>query len=235
VLLKPIIELVGVSKSFGKKLVLNDVSVNLLRNHRYCFIGPNGAGKTTLLSLMSSLLYPDKGFVRVWGYDTQTQGILVRQKISFVFQECLLDDDLSVDDNLSVHALLYSLGSQRKLRQVWVKRLLGLEKEGMTLARNLSGGLRKRLELARALLHQPDVLFLDEPTIGLDPVAKKELWSYLSTLRNTTLVFSTNDVQEVLCLRPTTFLVGAGGVRQLPRRSLTKNSLLRILERVILP
>jgi ABC-2 type transport system ATP-binding protein len=175
----------------------------------FCLLGPNGAGKTTTVSVLTTVLAPTSGRVRIAGRDLATQQALVRREIGVVFQQPALDLNLTAEENIRLHAVLYGLypwrpafrlmpaGYRRQVREL--SGVLDLDGVLGQRARALSGGLRRRLEIVRALMHRPAVLFLDEPTAGLDPGSRRSLWAHLGLVRAqlaTTVVLTTHYLAE---------------------------------------
>lgn len=200
------VELSEVTKKFKDKVAVDNVSLKVVKGDVFGLIGPNGAGKTTTAMMITTVLTPTNGDISVFGEDVAKRGVEAKRKVGVVFQECLLDDELSVKDNLEVHGYIYGLsGEKGNQRASEALRLVGLEKESKTLTRNLSGGMKKRLEIARSMLHNPDLIILDEPTLGLDPLMKKNIWEHVKMLsrKGKTVLLTTNNMSEAeeLCNR----------------------------------
>jgi len=187
--------------SYGGKTVLNDVSFSIPRGASFALLGPNGAGKTTLVSILCTLRLPDRGRAQIAGIDVVRQPAKARETIGVVFQDSSLDDRLSAWENLEFHGLVHGLAPKvRHARAEAVLALVELEDWADEIVRNFSGGMRRRLEIARALMHEPTILFLDEPTVGLDPQTRQRIWSYLDRLRrerNLTVLTTTHYIEEV--------------------------------------
>lgn len=195
-----IIRVENLKKHYGKIKALNGISFSVKRGEIFGFLGPNGAGKTTTINILCTLASPDSGSVQVNGYDIEKESDAVRQSIGLVFQETILDNHLTAEENLYLHAMLYGvprkdfLSRKRevlKLCELWSKRKLRVE--------TFSGGMRRRLELVRALIHHPQIVFLDEPTVGLDPQTRKKIWDYIFAIRrkeNTTIFLTTQYLNE---------------------------------------
>ncbi len=175
----------------------------------FALLGPNGAGKTTTISILTTTLAPTSGSVRIAGIDARQDPASVRKQIGIIFQNPSLDMNLTGEENIRFHAILYGLYAYRpsyrlmpsKYRQQVseLAAILGMESDLFRPVRKLSGGMRRRLEIVRALLHHPRVLFLDEPTAGLDVASRRSLWSYLAEIRarrETTIVLTTHALEE---------------------------------------
>ncbi|MBI5756604.1 MAG: ATP-binding cassette domain-containing protein [Nitrospirae bacterium] len=176
------------------------VSFNVPRGAIFGFLGPNGAGKTTTINILCTLLKPTSGKAALNGYDVVSQPHMVRQSIGLVFQDPSLDERLTAWENLEFHGMIY--GMPRSLRRTQIGKLLSmveLDKRKNDLVNTFSGGMKRRLEIARGLLHNPKVLFLDEPTLGLDPQTRSHIWGYLHKLReenNITIFLTTHYMDE---------------------------------------
>jgi ABC-2 type transport system ATP-binding protein len=188
---------------------VDGVSFEVPEGQLFCLLGPNGAGKTTTVSILTTTLAPTSGRVRVAGLDLATQQDLVRREIGIVFQQQSLDLNLTAEENVRLHAVLYGLYPWRPLYRLMPRGyrqqvrdladMLGITGVLSRPARTLSGGTRRRLEIIRALMHAPRVLFLDEPTAGLDPESRRSLWAYLRqtrAARGTTVFLTTHYLEE---------------------------------------
>jgi ABC-2 type transport system ATP-binding protein len=196
----PAILAVGVRKSYPGAEAVRGIDLTVAQGETFGFLGPNGAGKTTTIAMLCTLAMPTAGRIKIAGHDTRTAPGRVRRNLGLVFQETTLDGDLTAEENLRFHADLYSLPRVTLSARVdAMLDLVGLTARHDTLVRTFSGGMRRRLEIARGLLHRPRVLFLDEPTIGLDPQARAQLWAHLTEVREreaTTLFLTTHYLDE---------------------------------------
>jgi ABC-2 type transport system ATP-binding protein len=194
-------------KKYADFKALDDLSFEVNENEIFGLLGPNGAGKTTLIHILATLLKPTEGGAIVNGFDVLHNATKVRQSIGVVFQAPSSDDILTGYENLKVHALLY--GIPRKLREKRISEVLelvGLEDRKNDQVKKYSGGMRRRLEIARGLLHHPKVFFLDEPTLGLDPKSRETMWKYIKKMvreEKVTIILTTHYMEEadMLCDR----------------------------------
>jgi ABC-2 type transport system ATP-binding protein len=201
------IEVDHLTKKFGELVAVNDVSFNVAQREIFGLLGPNGAGKTTLIRMMTTLTPPTSGTARIAGHDIRTDADAVRHALGVIPQAFTSDPELTAKENVAIHAKLYGVPAEK--RDVLVDRLLEsveLLKFRDALVRTFSGGMRRRLEIARGLVHSPRILFLDEPTTGLDPVSRTNVWEMIRALRDQselTILLTTHYMDEAdkLCDR----------------------------------
>jgi len=195
-----IIEARRLTKRFDGLVAVDHIDLDVEEGEIFGFLGPNGAGKTTTIKMLTTLLKPSEGEAKVCGYDIVKQPDLVRRSIGVVFQEPALDDQLTGRENLDFHARLYGLNRrEREERIEEVLKLVGLADRADELVKNYSGGMRRRLEIARGFVHHPRILFLDEPTLGLDVQTRRAIWSYIMKLNKKegiTIFLTTHYLEE---------------------------------------
>ncbi len=195
-----IIEVAGLVKAFGDFTAVDDISFSVKKGEIFGFLGPNGAGKSTTIKMLTTLLHPTSGTITLDGHTPAHEPNQVRKSFGIVFQDPSLDDELTAWENMEFHGVLY--GVPRKLRRDRIEELLKfveLWDRKDSFVKEYSGGMKRRLEIARGLLHHPKVLFLDEPTLGLDPQTRNHMWSYLQNLVRTegiTVFFTTHYMEE---------------------------------------
>jgi len=207
----PIIEVQRLVKCYrgSASNAVDDISFNVEPGSFFTLLGPNGAGKTTTISILTTTLAPSSGVARIAGYDVADCSSEVRQNIGIIFQQPSLDFNLSAEENIRFHAILYGLfpfyPTFRTMPRGYRERvdelaaMVGLENDMFKQVKKLSGGMRRKLEIIRSLLHKPRVLFLDEPTAGLDPASRRNLWEYLRNVRQksgTTIFLTTHYLEE---------------------------------------
>jgi len=202
-----IIKTEGLTKKFDELIAVNNVTFSVKKGEIFGFLGPNGAGKTTTIKMLTTLLRSTEGSAEVAGFNINKNKNEVRKSIGIVFQEPALDIDLTGRENLDFHARMYGLeGDKRKSRISEVLKLVDLEDKKDVLVKNYSGGMKRRLEIARGLMHFPNVLFLDEPTLGLDAQTRRAIWEYILKMNKeegTTVFLTTHymDEADYLCDR----------------------------------
>jgi len=195
------------TKKFDNLVAVDHVSFSVKKGEIFGFLGPNGAGKTTTIKMLTTLLYPTDGSATISGFDIVKERDEVRQNIGIVFQEPALDTQLTGRENLDFHARMYGMSrDKRKNRVDDVLHLVDLEDKEDVLVKNYSGGMKRRLEIARGLMHYPTILFLDEPTLGLDAQTRRAIWEYIKKMNkdeSTTIFLTTHymDEADYLCDR----------------------------------
>jgi ABC-2 type transport system ATP-binding protein len=190
----------NLSKKFADFTAVNDISFSVQPGEIFAFLGPNGAGKTTTIKMLTTLLHPTSGSIELDGLDPVRKPNEARQRFGIVFQDPSLDQDLTAWENMDLHGVLYHV--PRKVRRERTESLLKLfelwEKRDV-LVKQFSGGMKRRLEIARGLLHTPRIVFLDEPTLGLDPQSRNQLWTHVKRLNeteNVTVFLTTHYMEE---------------------------------------
>ena len=204
----------NVEKSYDGVKAVKGVSFRVRKGEIFGLLGPNGAGKTTLTSILTTLLKADSGYAEVAGFSVEEK-LRVRERIGVVFQEPALDTRLTARENLEFHAMLY--GMPKSVRTERIERsleLVGLKDWANTLVEKFSGGMKRRLEMGRAFIHQPEVLFLDEPTLGLDVQARRSIWEYVRMLRDegVTIFMTTHYIEEAEKLCDTVAIMDRGKI-----------------------
>jgi len=194
------VEVRGLVKRFGEVEAVRGIDLDVRAGETFGFLGPNGAGKSTTISMLCTLVEPDGGSALVGGHDVVAERNEVRRNIGLVFQEPTLDAYLTAEQNLRFHAELYGVPKALvPARMQLVLEMVGLWERRKSLVSTYSGGMKRRLEIARGLLHAPRVLFLDEPTVGLDPQTRSSIWSYIETLKgqeDITIFLTTHYMDE---------------------------------------
>jgi ABC-2 type transport system ATP-binding protein len=193
------VQVAELTKQFGDFTAVDRVSFTIDRGAIFGFLGPNGAGKTTTIRMLLGLLKPTSGQATVLGFDIVRQTAEVKKRIGYMSQRFSLYDDLTVDENLNFYGRTYGVrGKQLRARKGFVLHMAGLEGRERELTRNLSGGWKQRLALGTAIIHEPEMLFLDEPTAGVDPISRRAFWDLLYELaeRGTTIMVTTHYMDE---------------------------------------
>jgi ABC-2 type transport system ATP-binding protein len=195
-----VIRVRGLVKRYGELEAVKGIDLDVAGGEVFGFLGPNGAGKSTTISILCTLLKPTAGEVEVAGLDVMRHPDAVRHRLGLIFQDPSLDDQLTARENLEFHGFIYGLPARvRKERISEVLEMVGLEDRAESQVKTFSGGMKRRLEIARGVMHHPEVLFLDEPTLGLDPQTRNHIWDYLLDLRRRegiTLFMTTHYMDE---------------------------------------
>jgi len=223
-----IISVEGLHYNYGKVTAVDDISFNVKKGQIFSFLGPNGAGKTTTINVLTTMLPIQKGKVTISGFDVEKQQDDVRKSIGIVFQNETLDWNLTVWETLEFHGRLYSI--PRDNRRSKIDELISLAELGEkrnVLVKHLSGGMKRRLEIARGLLTRPKVLFLDEPTIGLDPYSRMRIWDYIKKVNNegVTIFLTTHYMDEADQLSDVICIIDRGQIIANGTSESLKNSL----------
>jgi ABC-2 type transport system ATP-binding protein len=219
----------NLSRKFKDVLAVDNISFNVKAGELFGFLGPNGAGKTTTINMLSTLIRPGSGDARVMGFDIRKQRDQVRKSIGVVFQEPALDSRLTGRENLEFHAMMYSMKkSDRMARIKEVLELVELTNKAGKKVETYSGGMKRRLEIARGLMHMPEILFLDEPTIGLDSQTRRHIWDYIKKLNRETgitMMLTTHYMEEADYLCDRILIIDYGKIVALDTPSNLKNIL----------
>ena len=223
------IETDNLTKKFSDLTAVDNVSLKVNEGEIFGLLGPNGAGKTTLISMLVTLKKPTSGTAKVNGFDIHKNPDGVRKSIGIIFQDPSLDEELTAFENLELHAAMYGISkAEREKRIIEVIETVELKDRLNTVVKTFSGGMRRRLEIARALLHYPKVLFLDEPTIGLDPQTRKHVWDYIKKLKEEhgiTILLTTHYMDEADSLCDRIAIIDQGKVIVLDSGKALKDSL----------
>ena len=197
----------NLTKKFNSLTAVDQLSFSVKKGEVFGFLGPNGAGKTTTIKMLTTLLFPSEGTAKIAGYDIIKNRNMVRKNIGIVFQEPALDTELTGRENLDYHARMYGINREKRKERInEVLQLVDLIDKKDVVVKYYSGGMKRRLEIARGLMHYPNVLFLDEPTLGLDAHTRRAIWDYIRKMNQnekTTIFLTTHymDEAEILCDR----------------------------------
>ena len=218
-----------ITKKYGDLVAVNNIDLEINKGEIFGLLGPNGAGKTTMIKMLATLLKPTSGFAQVWGHNILNEQDAVRKSIGIVFQSPSIDIELTGRENLNFHARIYNLSKNlRKKRIDEVLGLVELHDKADVFVKNYSGGMQRRLEIARGLMHYPNVLFLDEPTLGLDAQTRRSVWEYIIKLNKeekTTVVLTTHYMDEADHLCGRVAIIDYGGIIALDSPASLKNSI----------
>ncbi len=227
-----IISAKNVTKKFKDFVAVNNISFEVKAGEIFAFLGPNGAGKTTTIKMLTTLLNQTSGTIIVNGFDTNKQADAVRKSFGIVFQDPSLDDELTAYENMEFHAVLYGLSKEVRTKRI--KELLEfveLTDRKDSLVKEFSGGMKRRLEIARGLLHHPKILYLDEPTIGLDPQTRNHIWNYVQKMsreEGITVFFTTHYLEEAqkvaqrIAIMDNGKIIAEGSSKELTKKTHTK-------------
>ena len=223
------IEASNLTKKFDNLVAVNQVSFQVEQGEIFGLLGPNGAGKTTIIKMLSTLISPTGGNAYVWGHNIDQDKDAVRHSIGMVFQDPAVDERLTGMENLDFHARMYGMKKDIRMRRIKeVFELVELEDKADVLLKNYSGGMKRRLEIARGLMHYPHVLFLDEPTLGLDPQTRYHIWEYIKGLNkreNVSIVLTTHYMEEADALCSRVGIIDYGKILVIDTPDVLKNSM----------
>jgi ABC-2 type transport system ATP-binding protein len=212
----PIVETLNLKKKFGKITAVDNLNIVIEEGEVFGLLGPNGAGKTTIIKMLATLLEPTSGTIKVNGFDVMKQPHKVRESIGIVFQEPSSDELLTGYENMKLYAMMYGLhkeGIKKGIAEAL--EIVELTERKDHLVRTYSGGMRRRLEIGRSLIHKPKVLFLDEPTLGLDPAGREKMWNYISRLveeLKMTVLLTTHYMEEADSLASRVGIIDQGKI-----------------------
>jgi len=218
----------NLTMKFGGFVAVNRISFNVKKGELFGLLGPNGAGKTTTIKMLSTLLKPTSGYAEVAGFSILTQRDEIRNSIGIVFQDPALDNKLTGRENLEFHSMMYNQSREsRKKRIKEVLELVELTSKADILVENYSGGMKRRLEIARGLIHRPKVLFLDEPTLGLDAQTRRHIWDYIKKMseEDVTIILTTHYMEEADYLCDRVAIIDSGKIVALDTPKNLKDSL----------
>jgi len=221
------IETVNLTKYYGDLGAVQSISFSVVKGEIFGLLGPNGAGKTTTIRMMTTLTAPTSGTVHVAGYEAATEPLSVRRSIGVIPQMLNLDIDLTCEENLEYHGRLHRMGpADRRMRTQELLRFVGLWDKRHTPVEHLSGGMRRRLLIARGLMHRPLVVFMDEPTVGLDPQARRMIWGLIESLKRDgiTILLTTHYIEEADALCDRVAIMRSGKIIALDTPSVLKQN-----------
>jgi ABC-2 type transport system ATP-binding protein len=228
-----IISAQNVVKRFGDVVAVDDISFEVEKGEIFAFLGPNGAGKSTTIKMMTTMLRPTSGTLKLAGHDVTKEQDAARKAFGIVFQDPSLDEELSAYENMELHGILYGVtGNERRQRIEDLLKLVELWGRKDSMVKTFSGGMRRRLEIARGLLHEPRILFLDEPTLGLDTQTRNLMWDYVQKLsqeKEMTIFFTTHyldeaeDVAQRIAIIDHGQIVALGTAAELRKQTSTKS------------
>jgi ABC-2 type transport system ATP-binding protein len=229
----PVIEARNVVKTFGEIKAVDDISFDVSAGEIFAFLGPNGAGKSTTISMLTTMLRPTSGKLFLNNHDVTKEQAKARKSFGIVFQDPALEEELTAYENMKIHAVLYGVPKNEQERRIEeLLKLVDLWERKDSLVRTYSGGMRRRLEIARGLMHHPKILFLDEPTLGLDTQTRNLLWDYVKKLSESegmTIFFTTHYLDEAeavadrIAIIDHGKIIATGTAKELARQTKTKS------------
>ena len=215
-MVETIISAKEVSKRFGDITAVNNISFDVKKGEIFAFLGPNGAGKSTTIKMLTTMLRPTSGELRLAGHDVTKEQDSARKAFGIVFQDPSLDEELTAYENMELHAIMYGVPRSRQAARIQeLLELVELWNRKASYVKTFSGGMRRRLEIARGLLHEPKILFLDEPTLGLDTQTRNLLWDYvrkLSREKGMTIFFTTHYLDEAEAVAERIAIIDHGSI-----------------------
>ena len=224
-----IIQTINLTKQYGNIKAVDNVSLGIRRGEIFGLLGPNGAGKTTIIKMLATLLKPTSGFAEVWHHNILKEQDAVRRSIGIVFQDPSIDTELTGRENLDFHARMYGLNKEKREKRIAeVLDLVELNDRANVFVKFYSGGMQRRLEIARGLMHYPKVLFLDEPTLGLDAQTRHRIWEYIKRLnkaQKVTVVLTTHYMEEADYLCDRVAIIDHGKIIALDKPNNLKNAI----------
>ena len=228
-----IIEVKDLLKKFKDFAAVNNISFEVKHGEMFAFLGPNGAGKTTTIKMLTTLLEPTSGQIKVNGFNPEKEKDQARKSFGIVFQDPSLDDELTAMENMVFHAIFYGIDENTRDERIeYLLKFVGLWERKDDLVKNFSGGMKRRLEIARGLIHHPKILFLDEPTLGLDPQTRNHIWEYIKKLNKDegmTVFLTTHYMNEAEKVADTIAvidhgkIISKGSAAKLKKETKTKN------------
>ena len=217
--MESIIEVNNLVKKFNNFTAVDKISFQVKKGEMFAFLGPNGAGKTTTIKMLTTLLNPTEGSIKVNNFNPINEKDQVRHSFGIVFQDPSLDDELTAYENMEFHAVIYNVSKElRKERINYLLNFIGLADRKNDLVKKFSGGMKRRLEIARGLIHHPKILFLDEPTLGLDPQTRNHVWEYVKKLNKDegmTVFFTTHYMEEAAKIADRIAIIDKGKILQI--------------------
>ncbi len=226
-------------REFSGFKAVDSVSFNVKRGEIFAFLGPNGAGKTTTIKMLTTLLHPNSGVIKINGFDPLKEKANARRSFGIVFQDPSLDNELTAYENMVFHAVLYNVPKEiREERINEMIKFVGLWERKDNYIKTFSGGMKRRLEIARGLIHHPKILFLDEPTLGLDPQTRNHIWNYIKNLNKKekmTVFFTTHYMEEAEKMANTVAIIDNGKIIKIGTpKKLKKETKTRTIEKAFL-
>lgn len=231
--MEDIISVENLTKRFDGFIAVDSVSFQVKKGEIFAFLGPNGAGKTTTIRMLTTLLHPTSGFIKINGFDPVKEQNKARHSFGIVFQDPSLDNELTAKENLEFHGSLYNVPIKIKKERIdSLLKFVGLWERKDDFVKTFSGGMKRRLEIARGLIHHPKILFLDEPTLGLDPQTRNHVWSYIKEMskkEGMTVFFTTHYMEEAekmadkIAIIDKGKIIKSGTVKDLKKETQTKS------------